>query len=67
MLASNKSLTSPPPLGLLGADLKVLSRQIQHCLGPNPTVSDHRQMFYMLANIHHQITTDDVLSPPKRF
>ena len=24
-------------------------------------------MFYMLANIHHQITTDEVLLPPDHF
>ena len=24
-------------------------------------------MFYMLANIHHQITTGEVLPPPDRF
>ena len=24
-------------------------------------------MFYMLANVHHQITTDEVLLLPKRF
>jgi hypothetical protein len=30
-------------------------------------MSDQRQMFYMLANIHHQITTGEVLSSPNRF
>jgi hypothetical protein len=30
-------------------------------------MSDRRQMFYMLANIHHQIATGEVLSPPDRF
>jgi hypothetical protein len=34
--------TSPPPPGLLGADLEVLAQQIRCDLGPNPTVSDHR-------------------------
>jgi hypothetical protein len=24
-------------------------------------------MFYMLANVHHQITTGEVLPPPDRF
>ena len=24
-------------------------------------------MFYMLANVHHQITTGEVLLPPNRF
>jgi hypothetical protein len=24
-------------------------------------------MFYMLANVHHQITTDEVLSSPDHF
>ena len=28
---------------------------------------DHRQMFYMLANVHHQITIGKVLPPPDRF
>ena len=28
---------------------------------------DHRQMFYMLANIHHQIATIEVLPPHDRF
>jgi hypothetical protein len=60
----NEPLVSTPLLGLLGADLKVLAHQIQCGLGPNPIVSDHHQMFYMLANIHHQITTGEVLLPP---
>jgi hypothetical protein len=30
-------------------------------------MSDRRQMFYMLANVHHQIATGEVLSPPNRF
>ena len=50
-LVSNELLVSPPPPGLLGANLKVLAHQIQHSLGPNPTMLDRRQMFYMLANI----------------
>jgi hypothetical protein len=50
---SNELPTLPPPPGLLGPDLEVLARQIRHGLGPNPTVSDSRQMFYMLANVHH--------------
>ena len=49
----NKSPMPPPPPGLLGENLEVLSRQIQRCRVPNPTVSDHRQMFYMLANVHN--------------
>ena len=28
---------------------------------------DHHQMFYMLTNVHHQITTDEVLSSPNHF
>jgi hypothetical protein len=24
-------------------------------------------MFYMLASVHHQISTSEVLSPPERF
>jgi hypothetical protein len=63
----NKPPAPPPPLGLLGADLKVLAHQIRCGLGPNPSVSDRRQMFYMLANVHHQITTGEVLSLPDRF
>jgi hypothetical protein len=30
-------------------------------------MSGHRQMFYMLANVHHQITTSEVLPPLDRF
>ena len=33
----------------------------------NPTMSDRRQMFYMLANVHHHIATGEVLPPPDRF
>jgi hypothetical protein len=65
--AGNKPSASPPLLGLLGANLEVLARQIQCGLGLNPTVSDRRQMFYMLANVHHQIATGEVLSLPDRF
>jgi hypothetical protein len=36
-------------------------------LGPNPTVSDHRQMFYMLANVYHHIATGVVLPMPDYF
>ena len=43
----------PPPPGLLGVDLEVLAGQIRCGPGPNPTVSDHSQMFYMMANVHH--------------
>ena len=50
-------LASPPPPGLLGADLEVLAYQIRRGLGPNPTVSNHHQMFYTLVNVHHQIAT----------
>ena len=39
-LVGSEPLMSPTPLGLLGADLKVLARQIQHGLGPSPTMSD---------------------------
>jgi hypothetical protein len=63
----NELPAPPPPLGLLRADLKVLAKQIWCNLGPNPTMSDCCQMFYMLANIHHQITTGEVLPPPDRF
>jgi hypothetical protein len=30
-------------------------------------MSDQRQMFYMLANAHHQIATSEVLPLPDRF
>jgi hypothetical protein len=30
-------------------------------------MSERRQMFYMLANIHHQITTNEMLPSPDRF
>jgi hypothetical protein len=49
--ASSELLASPTPPGLLVADLDVLAHQIHGNLGPNPTVSERRQMFYMLANI----------------
>ena len=64
---SNEPLALPPLPGLLGADLKVLARQIQCGLGLNPTVFDHRQMFHMLDNVHHQITTGEVLPLPDCF
>jgi hypothetical protein len=41
-LVGNEPPASPPPPGLLGADLEVLTRQIQCTLGENPTVSDRR-------------------------
>ena len=63
----NKLPAPPPPLGLIRANLEVLAQQIRHCLGPHPTVSDPHQMFYMLANVHHQIATGEVLPPPKHF
>jgi hypothetical protein len=63
----NKPPTPSSPPRLLGADLEVLACQIWHGLGPNPTLSDHRQMFYMLANVLHQITNGEVLPPPDRF
>ena len=67
MPAANEAPTPPPPLGLLGAYLEVLAHQIQRGLGSNPTMSDYHQMFYMLANVHHQITTGEVLPPPDRY
>ena len=30
-------------------------------------MSDHRQMFYMMANVHYKIVTSKVLLPPYRF
>jgi hypothetical protein len=36
----NEPPVSPPPPGLLGANLEVLAHQIRHALGENPTVSD---------------------------
>ena len=67
MLGVNESLASYPLLGLLGADHEVLARQIRLGLVPNPTVSECRNMFYMLENIHHQITAGEVLLLPHRF
>jgi hypothetical protein len=67
VLAGNKLPVTPPPPGLLGADLEVLAHQIRRGLGPHPTMLDRRQMFYMLANIYHQIAIDEVLQPPDRF
>ena len=63
----NESPTLPPPPGLLGADLEFLALQIRCGLGPNPTVLDHNQMFYMLANIYHHIAIGEVLPLPDRF
>jgi hypothetical protein len=54
-------------LGLLGADLEFLPPQIRLGLGPDPTVLKRRGMFYMLANIHHQIVAEEELPPPHRF
>jgi hypothetical protein len=38
MSANKECLALYPPLGLLGANLKVLARQIQLGLGPNLTL-----------------------------
>jgi hypothetical protein len=62
----NKPPAPSSPPGLLGVDLVVLACQIR-CGSPNPTVSDRRQMFYMLANVLHQITNGEVLPPPNHF
>jgi hypothetical protein len=51
--ANNEPPVPPPLPKLLGANLKVLAYQIRCGLGLNPTMSDHRQMFYMPANVHH--------------
>jgi hypothetical protein len=51
----------------LGEDLEVLTWQIQHGLSLTPTMTDWRQMFYMLANVHHQIATNEVLPLPECF
>ena len=48
-------------------DLEVLAQQIQRCLGPDPTESDHRRMFYMLANVHPQVTIGEALLSPNHF
>ena len=53
-------------IALVGADLEVLARQIWLGLGPNPTVLEQHQIFYMLANVHYQIITGEVVSPPDR-
>jgi hypothetical protein len=63
----NEPPASPPPPGPSRANLEVQAQQIRHGLGSNPTVSDRRHMFYMLANIHHWTTTGEVLPPPDRF
>jgi hypothetical protein len=63
----NESLASSLLLGLLGADLEVLARQIRLGLAPNSTMSERHQMFYMLANVHYQITTDEMLPSLNRF
>jgi hypothetical protein len=48
----NEPSMSPPPSGPSRADLEVLAQQIRCSLGLDPTVLDHCQMFYMLANVH---------------
>jgi hypothetical protein len=63
----NELPASPPSSGLLGADLMVLAQQIQCGLGPSPTMPDRCKIFYMLANVHHQIATGEVFSSPDRF
>jgi hypothetical protein len=66
-LTGNEPPTSCPSLGLLAADLKVLIHQIQLSLGADPTMLEHCQMLYMLANVHYQIATGEVLPPPDCF
>jgi hypothetical protein len=63
----NEPPALPPLPVLLGAHLEVLAHQIWRGLGSNPTMSNHCQMFYMLANVHHQIIIDEVLPPLDRF
>jgi hypothetical protein len=63
----NEPPASPPPPGLLGADLEVLAHQIRHALGENPIVLERRQIFYMLSNIHHEIIADEMLPPLDHF
>ena len=53
----SEPLASPPPLGPSRADLEVRVQQIRHSLVQDPTMSNRRWMFYMLANIHHQVTS----------
>lgn len=56
-----------PPPGLLGADLEVLAQEIQLGLGPNPTILERHQIFYMMVNVHYQISAGEVLWPPDHF
>jgi hypothetical protein len=65
--AGSEPPVSPPLPRLLRVNLEVLARQIWRDLGLNPTVSERRQMFYMLANIHHLIATGEMLPPPDHF
>jgi hypothetical protein len=64
---SNELQVPSPPLGLLGGDLEVLAQQILCGLGLHPIVSNRRHMFYMLANVHHQIAIGEVLPSPNCF
>jgi hypothetical protein len=48
----SESPTLLPKIGLLRANLEVLSHQIHLGLGPNPIVEEHCRMFYTLANAH---------------
>jgi len=66
-LAGIEPPTSPPPPGPLRANLEVLAQQIWRSLGLDLTVSDCHRMFYILANVHHQVTTGEALSPPNHF
>lgn len=59
----NEFRESSPLPSLLGADLEVLAWQIWHGLGPNHTMSECHKMFYMLANVHYQMTFGKLLSP----
>jgi hypothetical protein len=53
-------------LGLLHADLEVLSGQIRLGLGPNRNMVEHHRMFCTLDNVHHQIVTQgELLSTPR--
>jgi hypothetical protein len=51
--AGIKPPVSPPSPGPSRTDLEVLAQQIRRSLQPDLTMSNHRQMFYMLANVHH--------------
>lgn len=53
--------TSPPSSVHMQAKLEAVYRRIHLSLGLNPTVGNRRQLFYILANVHHRIVIVDLV------